>query len=941
MSRRSAFDVPVATYRLQLHRGFTFDHARAILPYLSRLGISHLYCSPFLKARAGSTHGYDVVDYQAINPELGGEPGFARFSAALADYGLGLILDFVPNHMGVGKADNRWWLDVLEWGEASAYSAYFDIDWTPHRRDLEHKLLVPVLGKNYGESLIAGEIQLRFDAALGQFDFWYYEHRLPLSPRDYPTVLEPLKTRPLLEGPIARLEDVLLAGGDPRGLHAYAPALKRALVQAAREPAVKRAIDAAALRWQGHAGDIPSFVPEHQLLQRQAYRLAYWRTASDEINYRRFFDIDNLAGMRMERITVFRDTHELVGRLLAEGRLQGLRIDHVDGLADPQQYCRRLNAFAATIAPRNSDGRRLRPYVLVEKILADEERLPANWPVAGTTGYDYLAAVNGLFIDRAGLARLQRHWRRFTGHSMELAEEIHQCRNLVIDRYLSSELTYLVNWLVDIAEADWFTRDFTRKRLRDALIEIVSAFGVYRTYVTERGASEVDRREIGKAVEAARRRWAGTDVEILDFIRSILTLEIAKANTGHYARKTRAILRFIARFQQYTGAIAAKAVEDTLFYRYVPLASANEVGAAPERPAISIAEFHQKMSARAAAWSFAMSATATHDTKRGEDMRARLDVLSEMPEEWARRVARWHIYNRAHRTNLAGVPAPSRHDEYLLYQSIVGTWPMHPGALLRSDELRRDYLERLKTYALKCAREAKMTTSWTAPDPAYEQALGDFIDRIFAAPQENPFIQSVLRFLTSVRRLGVYNGLAQLVLKATSPGVPDFYQGTEFWDLSMVDPDNRRPVDFGARSHIADQLDLGAAIAHWRDGWLKLWLMRRLLALRNRRADLFRDGSYEPLRVEGAGEDRLVAYQRRRDGDALIVIVLRLLAGEIRVDRSEFWSGAAFLEGTRICGAPSGAWVDELSGARIESCARGVVAAKALSMLPVAVYTAA
>jgi (1->4)-alpha-D-glucan 1-alpha-D-glucosylmutase len=939
MIRRSPFDTPLATYRLQLHREFTFAQATALLPYLARLGISHVYCSPFLKARAGSTHGYDIVDYSRINPELGDEASFARFCTSLGDNGLGLILDFVPNHMGVGHADNAWWLDVLEWGQASPYAGYFDIDWSPPRRDLGGKLLVPVLGKSYGAALTDGEIELRFSPLSGTFDFWYADHRLPVSPRDYGAILGTLAQAPALSRAFDALQEAFLSDAAPRYLREVANSAKETLAAAAHDRTMRDDIEKSAAAWHGVTGDLPTWTRLHELLQRQCFRLAYWRTASDEVNYRRFFDIQELAGMNMGRIVVFRDTHEFLGRLLSDGILQGLRIDHVDGLVDPQRYCRRVNAFAAAIVPRDASGKRLRPYILVEKILTGSEKLPQSWPISGTTGYDYLALANGLFIEPTGFAKLQRHWRRITGVDGDnnIEDEIYRCRLLVIDRNLASELTYLVNYLAEIAEADWFTRDFTRKRLRDALTEIVAAFSVYRTYVTDRGASDEDRRVIAEALAKAHRRWKGADSEILDFIASLLTLDIRTRNPGHFADKQRAMLRFVARFQQYTGAIAAKAVEDTFFYRFVALASANEVGASPYRPTTSPGAYHEQMAERARTWPLAMLASATHDTKRGEDMRARLNVLSEMPDEWARRVARWQLHNRPHRAAAASRPTPSANDEYLLYQSIVGTWPMQPGSLLRSDERRVDYVERLKAYALKAAREAKLETSWTAPDEAYEAGLESFIERLFEVPH-SPFLDGVMRFLPPILRFGAFNSLSQLVLKATAPGVPDFYQGNEFWDLSLVDPDNRRPVDYAARRDALPLLDPASAIARWREGWVKLWLTERLLALRNRQPLLFASGSYEPLTVSGAAAEHVIAFRRTSGDEAIIVVVTRLLSQIVRGELGTFWPGGAALGDTVI--HTDGVWIDHFTGARIRSEAQSILAAAALDRLPVAVLSA-
>ncbi len=907
MSARSPFDVPLATYRLQFNRDFTFDRATAILPYLRKLGITHLYASPILRARAGSTHGYDIVDYHALNPELGDEASFARFCTALQTENLGLIVDFVPNHMGIGKADNAWWLDVLEWGEASPYAAYFDIDWSPPKPDLAGKVLLPILGKSYGAALCAGEIELRFDAAAGCFDFWYFDHRLPLCPRDYARILPPIGAPPTaddmpLADSLARLDEAALAGAATPYLRDVATMAKHSLAAAAHKPPLAQAIEAAVAKWRGVPGEVDSFQDLHSLLQRQAFRLAHWRTAADEINYRRFFDIDDLAGIRMDRVRVFRDTHEFIGRLVARGSLHGLRIDHVDGLADPQRYCRRLNAFAAAIAPRTADGKRLRPYIVVEKILGSSENLRPSWPVSGTTGYDYMALANALFVDPSGFAALQRIWSRFTGETARLDDEIYACRKLIIDRSFASEITYLVNWLVEIAEADWFTRDFTRKRLRDALTEIVAAFPLYRTYVTERGASDDDRKVIADAVATAQRRWSGGNGEF-DFIESLLTLDIAQKRPVHYAAKRRAILRFVARFQQYTSAMAAKAIEDTLFYRHVPLVSANEVGSDPYQPAITPERFHAVVEERARYWPQAMLTSETHDTKRAEDVRARLNVLSEVAEEWGRRVARWHFYNRTHRSEIDGMAVPIPNDEYLLYETIVGSWPMRLNSLIRSNTALEEYIGRLKAYAIKACREAKSVSSWTMPNPAYEEGLVAFIDGIFAARTENIFLDSVLRFLPPIVRLGAINGLAQLTLKATLPGVPDFYQGSEFWDFSLVDPDNRRPVDFEARTaalRSAEAISLDAAKERWRDGTLKLWAMHALLRLRERLPALFLEGSYEPLRVEAEPQNRLLAFRRRHDRDEIIVVVARHLAQTAAGRRAGFWADGDFFADARL-----------------------------------------
>jgi len=935
----SPFSIPTATYRIQLNRTFTFDDAAAVVPYLAALGVSHVYASPFLKARAGSTHGYDIVDYHHLNPEIGDEQGLARFGAALTAYGLGLILDFVPNHMGVGKADNAWWLDVLEWGQYAHHARHFDIDWHPAKHALEGKVLLPILGRAYGEALTAGEIALRFDAGGGALDFWYSDHRLPLRPQDYPTVLAPLvDDRSVFARSISAIGETDPVA-PPRSLYEMAVAMKQALATAAAEPATLAAITAAVGRYGGAPGDTDSFAALHALLERQHYRLAHWRAAADEINYRRFFDIIDLAGVRMDRVAVFRDAHELLGRLVADGALHGLRIDHVDGMADPQRYCRRLNAFAAALAPRDAAGRRWRPYIVVEKILGDGERLPADWPVSGTTGYDYLALANALFVAPEGYARLVHCWRGFTGIEDGLEAAIDRCRRLMIDRSLASELTYLVDWLQEIAEASWFTRDFTRKGLRDALTTLVAAFPVYRTYVTERGIGDADRRTIERAWRQALSRSAGGDPAALDFIVSLLTLDIAHQRPEHFTISRDAILRFVTRFQQYTGAITAKAIEDTLFYRVAPLASANEVGANPRRPSLSIEAFHQAAAERLAQWPNTMLASETHDTKRAEDLRARLNVLSEYPDEWARRVARWHELTAAYRTTIDGAPAPTPADEYLIYQTILGAWPATGRP---RDVALGNFTQRIADYALKAAREAKLETCWTAPNEAYERTLGGFVTRILAPEAENRFLESMARFAGDFVRLGAINGMAQLVLKATQPGVPDFYQGAELWDTSLVDPDNRCPVDFAARRDALTALDRGGyalARRRWREGWLKLWLTRQLLALRARFPELFRCGSYHPLAVDDATKNHLVAYSRRFDDSEIVVLVSRLVRRLPAPAPGALWASGSFA-GRSVRGMRSGRLTDVFTGAGIDACENGIALDRALAELPVAVLRA-
>jgi (1->4)-alpha-D-glucan 1-alpha-D-glucosylmutase len=933
-------DTPTATYRLQLNSAFGFEQATAIVPYLARLGISHIYASPFLKARAGSTHGYDIVDYNQLNPELGDWQSFVRFSIVLREHRMGMILDFVPNHMGVGKSDNPWWLDVLEWGRASPYARFFDIDWSPPRPALADKVLLPILGATYGAALCGGEIRLDFDPADGSFSFWYHDHRMPLAPRDYAEVLGPMSIddRWCLQDKAVRISGASATVCAP-SLREASTELKRRLADLAQGDEFRCQMANRLLTWRGQPGLPASFSRLADLLQRQAYRLAHWRVASDEINYRRFFDISDLAGVRMDDSEVFDAAHDFIGQLFTAGMLQGLRIDHVDGLADPEGYCLKLREFVAGRLQRRADGRRRNPYILVEKILAQHERLRRSWRVAGTTGYDHIALVNGLFVLPSGVGALERHWRRFTGNSTSYEEELYRCRRLIIYHVLNSELATLTNLLVQISEDEWFTRDFTRQRLREGLIEIVAAFPVYRTYVTERGIEAEDRRDINWAIEKARRRWIGADSLLLDFIRSLLTLDIARDTPAHYRSCRDTIHRFLARFQQYTGAVAAKAVEDTLFYRYVPLVSLNEVGCDPRRPSTSLKAFHRAAKENARRLPHAMLASETHDTKRAEDLRARLNVLSELPGEWERRVTRWRALNRSKRRTVDGRPIPSPNDEYLLYQTIVGYWPDELVDLDNADTVLGGYRQRLQDYAVKASREAKLETSWITPDERYEQGLADFITRTFAPTNPNPFLAGVSRFVARIANAARANALAQLVLKLTMPGVPDFYQGSETWDFSLVDPDNRRPVDFAARLAMLARLDDTGLVSprDWQRSDAKLRVMRALLALRSTFPRLFFEGSYERVDVEGPARDKIIAYARRHADAEVTVVVCRLIADKLFGLRGSAWPAGTLFNGSVLRGLSTRPALDVLSNRPWSAAAGDCALDRLLKFLPVAV----
>jgi (1->4)-alpha-D-glucan 1-alpha-D-glucosylmutase len=861
---------------------------------------------------------------------------------------MGLIVDFVPNHMGIGMADNAWWLDVLEWGEASPHAAFFDIDWQPAKPDLRGKVLLPALGDQYGAVLERGELKLAFDEAGGTFSVWYYEHRFPVSPLLYATLLGPglerLRARrgddealraavALVEG-FRALRAARATAAGRAGLRAKAAALETDLARlAAADPQLRAAlVDEALSRVNGTPGEPQSFRLLHWLLERQAYRLAYWRVAADEINYRRFFDINDLAGVRVEVPRLFDAMHALVLRLHAEGKIDGLRLDHIDGLYEPRAYCRRLNEAVA-----ERGGRPL--YLVVEKILARHETLRDGWPIAGTTGYETLNLINGLFVRPEAERALDRAYARFVGARATFDEVLHASKTYVLDKMLASERNVLAHQLDRLSEANWRTRDFTLAGISAALNEVTVCFPVYRTYVTSRRVEAEDHRDIEWAVGQARKRAPDIDSALFDLVQAALTTELVRARRSGYNRA--AVVRFAMRFQQFTGPVTAKAMEDTAFYRYVRFVALNEVGGDPRRFGLSIAAFHHLNQERARHWPHALVTTATHDTKRGEDMRARLDVLSEMSDAWARQARRWSAFNRRAKVEVDGEMAPSANDEYLLYQTIVGAWPM---ALL--DEAEPDaesygaFAERICAYAVKAAREAKLRTSWAAPDAAYEEALTGFVRRLLDPARGAPFLADARGFARAAALPGALNGLSQALLKLTVPGVPDIYQGCEMWDLSLVDPDNRRPVDYPARIAALEALD-GAAprrlLESWRDGRIKLHVVSRLLALRQREAALFRDGAYLPLTVSGAQADRICAFARVADGRACLVVAPRFFVGLIgeggAAPLGEAWGDSVIALPDELAGRT---WEGVLDGRRFTDAAATISVATLLAELPVA-----
>jgi (1->4)-alpha-D-glucan 1-alpha-D-glucosylmutase len=887
--------IPVATYRVQLTAEFNFDAAARIVPYLKSLGITHLYASPFMKARKGSTHGYDIIDHTQLNPELGGEAGFERLSDALKQHDLGLILDFVPNHVGVHFADNPWWLDVLEWGPSSPHAVSFDIDWDMLPYRARGGVLLPIIGSAYGQALENGEIELRYDAGEGSFSAWYFEHRLPIAPERYREMLRTIVREASAENEPAgkQLSDLGSRHTGPRRpSRTDAPAFKAELKGVAGgADIIARGLNA----YRAGPGRPAQTLALHHLLERQHYKLGQWRLASSEINYRRFFDVNTLAGLRVEDAGTFDAIHRLVKRLIAEGRLQGLRLDHIDGLRDPAQYFQRLRRLI-----REARGDANRPfYMVIEKILGEHEQLHRFAGVHGTTGYEWLNTVSRLLLDGKGLEPLDEIWRQVSNLSPKLEPVLLQAKRRVLETLLTSEFTVLTRLLARIAGGHYSTRDFSADSLRQALELYVLHFPVYRTYLTPAGPSPYDRALISETIEKARANWFGADEGIFDFIRDTLNLDlIAPGRAPHSKPRVR---RFALKVQQFTGPMMAKSLEDTAFYRYHRLLALNEVGGDPADGALPPETFHNMMRTRAKQWPHGMTATATHDTKRGEDARARLLALAELPGEWASAVGRWKILNAPHLVVEGSMRSPSAAFEYMLYQALVGAWP-----LAGYDEA---FLERMQAYALKAAREGKQETSWLNPHAAYEAGLRSFLDRILDPTLSAEFLNSLQSFTQRTSLLGALNSLSQITLKATMPGVPDFYQGTEFWDFSLVDPDNRRPVDFAARASAlasVETQDWTDLVQNWTNGHIKLAWTRHLLKLRAELADVFARGDYQPLEVTGPHRDHVIAFARRHGGDAAIVAVGKSLApftqgGRIWPDAGAY-DGAIVLKGFSLGG---------------------------------------
>ncbi len=885
--------LPVSTYRLQLNRAFPFKAAPAIIPYLQGLGITDCYTSPYLKATPGSEHGYDIVDPTVLNPELGTDDEYHEFIRALRERGMGHILDVVPNHMGIGRSANAWWLDVLENGPSSRFAHLFDIDWHPVKRELENKVLLPILGDLYGTVLENQEITLVYDE--GRFLIRYYDHRLPVSSTSSTLVLshrlEELLAQEGSSSPhVQELQSILTAlrnlpsctETDPSRVeerNREQEIIRQRLATVVRESStIASFVDENVRIFNGTKGDPPSFDLLDALLNDQVYRLADWRVAAEEINYRRFFDVNELAAIRMEDDTVLQASHVLVFRLVKEGAVTGLRIDHVDGLSDPGRYLREWQAWA-----QRELGRPL--FVVVEKILGKEEPLPETWPVSGTTGYDFLNLLNGLFVQSTHERAMDETYVRFIRRRISFDDLVYESKKLIMQASMASEINVLGHQLNLLSERDRRSRDFTLNSLTHAIQEIIACFPVYRTYVTEgpEPLLDRDRAYIRLAVAKAKQRNPALSGRVFDFVRSLL-LKDWDERTSQDRREQ---LRFVMRFQQMTSPVTAKGIEDTAFYLYNRLVSLNEVGGNPQQFGATPATVHKQLRERQAHWPSSLSATSTHDTKRSEDVRARINVLSELPREWRACVNRWAKLTRKHKVDVEGQLVPDRNEEYLLYQTLVGIWPLMP----LNDTQYRVFCDRVQEYMNKALREGKAHTSWVNPNQAYEDAMRQFIETTLDRTVPNPFLNEFLPFQQGVAQWGIWNALSQVVLKVTAPGIPDFYQGSELWDFTVVDPDNRRPVDYGSRVSLLNELQRRLAecgedlrplvrtlLGERHDGRIKFYTTMKALHFRRTNRSIFHHGEYLPLEGHGSKQEHLFAFARLHMEHAVVTVVPRLVA---------------------------------------------------------------
>lgn len=873
---------PIATYRLQFNRGFRFADARPLVPYLQELGVTDIYASPLFQARRGSMHGYDVTDPTRLNPELGTAEEFESLVEELKHRGMGLLLDIVPNHMAADP-ENRWWADVLENGPSSPYASYFDIDWRPVNEALADKVLLPILGAPYGSVLENQDLAVGLDEE--GFYLRYYDTRLPIDVKSYRAILVHRidtikaalgKSHPAFQALVDLIDTIQRLPGR-RANHWEKAGQRHRAEEGVKQrlwhlyvshPGIKTYLDDNIRIFNGKKGDPASFDLLDQLIADQSYRLIFWRVARERMNYRRFFDINDLVCVRVEDPQVFEGTHALILELVKEGKVAGLRADHIDGLYDPLAYFRMLQS---RIAP--SSGL----YVLAEKILVGHETLPKEWPVSGTTGYEFARNVNGTFVDPNGMKLLDKIYARFTGSRKAFPDVVYEQKKHVMEELFPGEVHALGHRLRLLAEADRHACDLPPETLLQALVEATACLPVYRTYTRDFQVSLQDRTHVENAMEGAARRNAALGTPVCDFLRRVFLLDFPPSLSTD---QKDAWLHFVRRWQQFTGPIMAKGLEDTSLYVYNRLVSLNEVGGDPAGERLSVEMFHRHNAAARANWPYTLNATSTHDTKRSEDIRARINVLSEIPQAWSKCLGRWSRWNRAKKRRVNGKSVPNLNEELLLYQALIGGWP-----LLKAEVPA--FKERLKAYVIKAAKEAKIHTSWIDPNPDYEHALGAFVDAIFKPSNQNKFLTDFLKFQRRIAFYGAFNALGQVLLKIGAPGVPDFYQGTELWDFSFVDPDNRRPVDFKKRVRLLEDITrretegllpfVSELLGRWEDGRIKLFITAKALECRRKQSTLFLEGDYVPLYASGRRKEHVCAFARRHERSWVVVVVPRLV----------------------------------------------------------------
>lgn len=923
--------IPQATYRVQLHKDFDFQHAKAIIPYLAELGISHFYASPIFKARKGSMHGYDIVDPRQINPELGGLSGFEELTALLKSHGLYWLQDIVPNHMAF-DSENSMLMDVLERGRDSQFCKFFDIDWNHLYEGLRGKLLVPFLGKFYAEALENGEIHLQYNET--GFGINYYSFSLPLKIESYIQVLE-YNLSSLeqnlgaqnpdfikLIGTIQFLKTLVAKKETTSQYEQLLHAKKMLWSLYTSNKKIHEFIDENIIYFNGMKGEPHSFDALDKLISEQLFRLSFWKVAAEEINYRRFFTINELISLKVEEEDVFNYTHDLIFSLVGTGKFQGLRIDHVDGLYNPADYLKRLRQ-------RVSDT-----FVLVEKILAENEHLPFDWPVEGTTGYDFMNYVNGVFCKNDNARAFSKLYYKFINQTFSYDELVCSKKRLIISKHLAGNIDNLAHMMKKVSSNDRYGRDLTLYGLRRAMVEVMANFPVYRTYINSESICESDREYIQKAIEKAYKNIPDFLYE-LNFIKQFLLFG-PHGSLGDEDKKE--LLNFVMNFQQYTAPLMAKGFEDTILYVYNRLISLNEVGSSPELFGFTVGQFHEFNLTKASSSPNSLNATSTHDAKRGEDMRARINVLSEIPDEWESQIKNWSKINQRNKKKNKKNYMPDKNDEYFLYQTLISAYPF-------LEEEREEFTKRLKQYVIKAVREAKIHTAWIKPDSEYEEACVSFVEKILVPSENNRFLNEFVLFQKKIAYCGIFNSLSQVLLKLTCVGVPDFYQGTELWDLNLVDPDNRRPVDFQKRISFLREIKekpqqdslklINELLSNKEDGKIKLFLIYRVLQARKKQVALFQKGSYVTLEVQGKFNNNVIAFMRKYEQQYAIAIVPRFYTGLIK--EGELPLGEQLWTDTNIV-LPKEApftWEDVITGQRIVSNDNRLFIGKILSQFPV------